>query len=259
MTKSKGKSKPKSKQKSGSTSAQGHASPSPGQPPEVHDSDSNKDLEAGEAAATQQQQVERPQTSALASIPEDAAGETLPPIEYIGYESEHQLPEMISLIENDLSEPYSIYTYRYFLHQWPKLSFLAMDKEKDKCIGVIVCRLDTHGNAKINRGYIAMLAVSKDYRKRKIGSTLALMAIQAMKDAGADEIVLETEYTNTSAIALYQRMGFIKDKRLYRYYLNGVDAFRLKLFCRPELIGAKAREGMDMAIDLMQPDPTSIN
>jgi peptide alpha-N-acetyltransferase len=29
-------------------------------------------------------------------------------------------------------------------------------------------------------------------------------------------------------------MGFIKDKRLYRYYLNGVDAFRLKLFCKPE-------------------------
>lgn len=63
-----------------------------------------------------------------------------------------------------------------------------MDKEKDKCIGVIVCRLDTHGHAKINRGYIAMLAVSKEYRKRKIGSTLALMAIQAMKDAGADEV-----------------------------------------------------------------------
>ncbi|KAG0267345.1 hypothetical protein BG011_006762 [Mortierella polycephala] len=46
-------------------------------------------------------------------------------------------------------------------------------------------------------------------------------------------IVLETEYTNQSAIALYQQIGFIKDKRLYRYYLNGVDAFRLKLFCKP--------------------------
>ncbi|KAG0219863.1 N-alpha-acetyltransferase 30A [Mortierella sp. GBA43] len=90
-----------------------------------------------------------------------------------------------------------------------------------------------------------MLAVSKEYRNRKIGSTLVLMAIQAMKDAGADEIVLETEYTNTSAIALYQRMGFIKDKRLYRYYLNGVDAFRLKLFCKPELIGIMTRETMD--------------
>ncbi|KAF9346864.1 hypothetical protein BGX26_001627 [Mortierella sp. AD094] len=161
--------------------------------------------------------------------------EVLPTIDYIGYESEHQLQGMVNLIENDLSEPYSIYTYRYFLHQWPQLSFLAMDREKDKCIGVIVCRLEPHGHAKVNRGYIAMLAVSKEYRKRRIGSTLVLMAIEAMKKAGADEIVLETEYTNQSAIALYLQMGFIKDKRLYRYYLNGVDAFRLKLFCKPEL------------------------
>ncbi|KAF9573314.1 hypothetical protein EC968_008768 [Mortierella alpina] len=158
----------------------------------------------------------------------------LPPIEYVRYESEHQLSGMMSLIENDLSEPYSIYTYRYFLHQWPKLSFLAMDKVKEVCIGVVVCRLEPHGRSKRNRGYIAMLAVSKEYRKRKIGSTLVLMAIEAMKTAGADEIVLETEYTNQSAIALYQQMGFIKDKRLYRYYLNGIDAFRLKLFCRPQ-------------------------
>lgn len=45
-------------------------------------------------------------------------------------------------------------------------------------------------------------------------------------------MVLETEYTNEGALGLYQRLGFIKDKRLYRYYLNGVDAFRLKLFCK---------------------------
>ncbi|KAF9085309.1 N-alpha-acetyltransferase 30A [Mortierella sp. AD031] len=160
---------------------------------------------------------------------------SLPPIDYVGYESEHQLQGMMSLIENDLSEPYSIYTYRYFLHQWPKLSFMAMDREKETCIGVIVCRLEPHGHSNRNRGYIAMLAVSKEYRKRKIGSTLVLMAIEAMKSAGADEIVLETEYTNQSAMSLYQQMGFIKDKRLYRYYLNGVDAFRLKLLCKPEL------------------------
>jgi peptide alpha-N-acetyltransferase len=45
-------------------------------------------------------------------------------------------------------------------------------------------------------------------------------------------VVLETEFTNLGALGLYQRLGFIKDKRLYRYYLNGVDAFRLKLFCK---------------------------
>ncbi|KAG0205170.1 N-alpha-acetyltransferase 30 [Mortierella sp. GBA30] len=174
-----------------------------------------------------------PKAKAQQQSKDDAAAPPLPPIEYIGYKSELQLPGMMSLIENDLSEPYSIYTYRYFLHQWPKLSFLAMDKDKGSCIGVVVCRLEPHGRSNRNRGYIAMLAVSKEYRKRKIGTTLVLMAIEAMKKAGADEIVLETEYTNQSAIALYQQMGFIKDKRLYRYYLNGIDAFRLKLFCTP--------------------------
>lgn len=63
-----------------------------------------------------------------------------------------------------------------------------MDKEKGTCIGVIVCRLEPHGQTARNRGYIAMLAVSKEYRKRKIGSTLVLMAIEAMKSAGADEV-----------------------------------------------------------------------
>ena len=64
-----------------------------------------------------------------------------------------------------------------------------MDREKGTCIGVIVCRLEPHGHSARNRGYIAMLAVSKEYRKRKIGSTLVLMAIEAMKSAGADEVI----------------------------------------------------------------------
>lgn len=51
-----------------------------------------------------------------------------------------------------------------------------------------------------------------------------------MKDDNAEEVVLETEITNKGALGLYQNLGFVKDKRLSRYYMNGVDAFRLKLF-----------------------------
>jgi ribosomal protein S18 acetylase RimI-like enzyme len=46
----------------------------------------------------------------------------------------------------------------------------------------------------------------------------------------ADEIVLETECHNRGALHLYEQLGFVRDKRLYRYYLNGVDAYRLKLW-----------------------------
>ena len=46
-------------------------------------------------------------------------------IEYVVYKSEEQMPDIMRLITKDLSEPYSIYTYRYFIHNWPKLCFLV--------------------------------------------------------------------------------------------------------------------------------------
>jgi hypothetical protein len=41
--------------------------------------------------------------------------------------------------------------------------------------------------------------------------------------------VLETEVDNEAAIGLYSSLGFIREKRLYRFYMNGKDAFRLVL------------------------------
>ncbi|CAG2101029.1 unnamed protein product [Medioppia subpectinata] len=149
-------------------------------------------------------------------------------ISFVNYESERQMPDIMRLIQKDLSEPYSIYTYRYFIHNWPHLCFLAM--YESRCVGAIVCKLDVHKKM-VGRGYIAMLAVDEKYRKRRIGSNLVLKAIQAM-NGYADEVVLETEVTNLSALKLYENLGFVRDKRLFRYYLNGVDALRLKLWLK---------------------------
>ena len=46
------------------------------------------------------------------------------------------------------------------------------------------------------------------------------------------EIALETEVTNTAAMKLYERLGFLKSKRLHRYYLNGNSAFRFLLLIK---------------------------
>lgn len=43
------------------------------------------------------------------------------------------------------------------------------------------------------------------------------------------QVVLETEFDNSAALSLYESLGFIREKRLYRFYLNGKDAFRLVL------------------------------
>lgn len=46
-------------------------------------------------------------------------------VEYVNYRDERQMPDIMRLIQKDLSEPYSIYTYRYFIHNWPQLCFLV--------------------------------------------------------------------------------------------------------------------------------------
>ena len=177
-------------------------------------------------------------------------------LRYVRYDSAREneyVAAMRQLISKDLSEPYSIYVYRYFLYQWGDLCFLAMD-DKDEMIGVVVSKLEPHRSGPL-RGYIAMLAVREEYRGRGIATKLVRMAIDAMIERDADEvcsavliicrasltlakmcglyqIVLETEITNTAAMKLYERLGFLRSKRLHRYYLNGNSAYRLVLYLK---------------------------
>lgn len=75
-----------------------------------------------------------------------------------------------------------------------------------------------------------MLVVQDDYRKRGIAKKLVKLTIENMiKDDKVDEISLETEVINKGALRLYESLGFIKTKRLFKYYLNTHDAFRLIL------------------------------
>ncbi|KAN0127290.1 acyl-CoA N-acyltransferase [Lactarius tabidus] len=149
-------------------------------------------------------------------------------ITYRAYSGEHELPHIISLVQSELSEPYVVYTYRYFLHQWPHLSFLAYAHGVAHPVGVIVCKQSPHRDRYL-RGYIAMLSVDKGYRKRGIASALVRHSINVMQASGAQEIALETEFDNAPALALYTSLGFVPEKRLHRFYLNGKDAFRLVL------------------------------
>jgi peptide alpha-N-acetyltransferase len=77
-----------------------------------------------------------------------------------------------------------------------------------------------------------MLAVQSPHRGKGIASNLVRLAIDAMTARGADEIVLETEVSNTASLKLYERLGFLRSKRLHRYYLNGNAAFRLCLYLK---------------------------
>lgn len=110
----------------------------------------------------------------------------------------------------------------------------ALDLRDDSLVAVIICKLEHHASHSpaTHRGYIAMLAVSSAHRGNGIATALVKMAIDAMAERKAHEIVLETEETNTSAMRLYERLGFLRSKKLHRYYLNGNSAYRLVLLLK---------------------------
>lgn len=160
-----------------------------------------------------------------------------PNITYIQYDisfEQKYLPQMRALIAKDLSEPYSIYVYRYFLYQWPELCFFAIDDStEDKAlVAVVICKLEKHRGGPL-RGYIAMLATRETHRGKGLAKTLVSKAIDLMIAKDADEIALETEETNVAAMKLYESLGFLRSKKLHRYYLNGNSAYRLLLYLKP--------------------------
>jgi peptide alpha-N-acetyltransferase len=101
-------------------------------------------------------------------------------------------------------------------------------------VGVIIGRLFEHAKTGYRvRGYIGMLTVKEDYRRKHgIGSGLVQRELEAFRIAQAHQIVLEAEVTNMIALDFYRKLGFIRDKFLPRYYLNGSDAYRLKLILK---------------------------
>jgi len=76
-----------------------------------------------------------------------------------------------------------------------------------------------------------MLVVDREVRGGGIGTFLSHCLFQAMfSKYGAREIFLETEESNHQAMRLYHKMGFVRDEKFRKYYLNGSDAFRLRLW-----------------------------
>jgi len=189
------------------------------------------------------------------------------------YGGEWQLPAIMALVGRDLSEPYSVFTYRYFLDGWPQYCLLAHapapagavaaggaggggggpaaggpagggpagggpagggpagggageSAGAEVLVGAILCKASTHKSGR-TRGYVGMFAVDTPYRRCGIGSQLAALSLQRMS-VDCDEIALEAEASNAGALRLYESLGFVREKLLAKYYLNGSSAFRMR-------------------------------
>jgi len=77
------------------------------------------------------------------------------------------------------------------------------------------------------------LVVAPGHRRTGLGFALTCAGLDAVRHLGAQAVVLEVDYANEPAIALYQRVGFEQLTARRDYYGPGRHALILKLYDLP--------------------------
>ena len=187
--------------------------------------------------------------------PEDTKWTAVAPGKWLRYEqfkSDADLPMIVDLFTRSLSEPYTVFTYQFFIHTWPDLCIMCFGLQQDKkpddsargdFIGCVVSKVSRKRVTYDLRGYVAMLAVEPSFRGHRIGSHLVVKSVDLMKAKGCLTVGLETPITNDRALTLYTSLGFVKTKYLERYYMDGSNAIRLKLWLQPPQTVEQEEEG----------------
>ena len=123
----------------------------------------------------------------------------------------------------------------YFLDLFPDCTILCYDKNKKDenneyfVAGAVVGNINKKPN-KV-QGYIAMLAVEEEYRKKGLGRKMVELLMDIFKKSyKVNEISIETEVDNYAALGLYESFGFVRTKMYINYYFNANNAYKLKLF-----------------------------
>lgn len=78
------------------------------------------------------------------------------------------------------------------------------------------------------------LAVSPSYRRQGIGQTLIKKLVEHLRQRGIIALLLEVRVSNTPAITLYEKLGFVQVGRRPGYYRNPRED---ALILRKELTG----------------------
>jgi ribosomal-protein-alanine N-acetyltransferase len=131
-----------------------------------------------------------------------------------------------------LPEHYSDYFYESLLAELPE-AFLVAEVEK-KLVGYIMCKIEYgFSNFKklgfVKKGHVVSVAVLDENRRKGIGEGLVQEAITGVKLKKSDELYLEVRCSNSDAVRLYEKLGFIIKQRLKAYYRDGEDAYLMAI------------------------------
>jgi ribosomal-protein-alanine N-acetyltransferase len=147
------------------------------------------------------------------------------------------LDQVITINKKCLPENYPSGFFIDIYERFPK-SFLVSEIVRSKeVIGYIMGRIErglsNYGFRLTKKGHVVSVAVLHEYRKNGVGYDLVSRSLEAMRDYGATEFVLEVRESNIAAIALYKKLGFENSKTLKGYYSDGEDAYLMSKRLQP--------------------------
>jgi len=138
------------------------------------------------------------------------------------------IPAVMEINAETLPEHYSDYFYYEILSEFPEAFLVA--ETSGTVVGYIMCRVE-YGFSHIKRfglarkGHVVSIAVLESHRGRGIASMLIRAAEEELRKKPVTEMYLEVRVSNTSAISLYDKLGYRKIGRLEAYYKDGEAAF----------------------------------
>ncbi|RUO19962.1 GNAT family N-acetyltransferase [Aliidiomarina iranensis] len=111
--------------------------------------------------------------------------------------------------------------------QWPQMLWLASDNSV--VAGYVLCA----PGAGSSEAWIMSALVAADYRGLGVGSALMGHALSHLTDQGFSTIYLSVAPTNTGALKLYQKLGFVVLEQKDNYL--GAGEHRLIMRYKPDL------------------------
>lgn len=136
------------------------------------------------------------------------------------------VPAIADLEKICFSDPWSENSITSELHN--RLSYWLVAEDNGQIAGYIGSQSVLDGADVMN------LAVSPSYRRQGIGQSLIKELVEHLRQRGIIALLLEVRVSNTPAITLYEKLGFVQVGRRPGYYRNPRED---ALILRKELTG----------------------
>ena len=120
---------------------------------------------------------------------------------------------------------YATFNESYIKDKMKKNNFFIVSEDKDKIIGCIRASI-----VNLDLAEIRTLCVDEPYRKQGIATELLENAIDLLEKKKMRKVVARSKADNTTAIKLFEKMGFKQEGYFREHYRKGIDVVQMSKF-----------------------------